>query len=288
MLTRHHDYEAFGQGVHTGTAEVVTQPFAFTARRDDRRAAHMHLRSRQYRPECGAFISRDPSGFSEGPNPYRAYFVPNYADPSGHFAASIVGSSFDKRGTYDVFVRYELHRAPCTGFVVQRIRFIEGLSKCPKLPWPPITYPFFEVLGGRYKKGQRVKITDYWSGRSPFTESLGVELRVSTVKFFCEDPKDDPQEQDTGVGDLYEDLPPGWSLENPMAPGAPTGYDKPHWWDKPSAAAEGATARMAYAWCCCSPYAIELHHVSARSAPGAAVHTLEEPGVGMPPLFGGQ
>ena len=40
-------------------------------------------RARFYHAELGRFISRDPIGYVDGMSLYRAYFAPNYLDPSG-------------------------------------------------------------------------------------------------------------------------------------------------------------------------------------------------------------
>ena len=40
-------------------------------------------RARYYHAELGRFISRDPIGYVDGMNLYRAYFVPTYVDPTG-------------------------------------------------------------------------------------------------------------------------------------------------------------------------------------------------------------
>jgi hypothetical protein len=47
------NYEAFGQGVHTGTVEAVRQPFAFTGRRRDKHRGQMHYRHRAYLLRAG-------------------------------------------------------------------------------------------------------------------------------------------------------------------------------------------------------------------------------------------
>jgi RHS repeat-associated protein len=42
-------------------------------------------RARYYHAELGRFISRDPIGYVDGMNLYRAYFVPGLVDPDGLF-----------------------------------------------------------------------------------------------------------------------------------------------------------------------------------------------------------
>lgn len=43
-----------------------------------------YFRARMYSAQLGRFISRDPFGYVDGMSLYRAYFVPEGIDPSGH------------------------------------------------------------------------------------------------------------------------------------------------------------------------------------------------------------
>jgi RHS repeat-associated protein len=63
MHPRDQNYEAFGQGVHTGTVEAVRQPFGFAGRESDRTAALMYYRTRQYDPRIGVMRSRNWWGY---------------------------------------------------------------------------------------------------------------------------------------------------------------------------------------------------------------------------------
>jgi RHS repeat-associated protein len=100
-----YDYEAFGQHVHTSTAETVRQAFAFTGRRRDSPVAHLHLRNRQYGPEAGRLLARDPlhppaSGAPLLSNAY-GYVAGNpttRSDPSGLKGETIWACSLEARG----------------------------------------------------------------------------------------------------------------------------------------------------------------------------------------------
>ena len=51
-----------------------------------------YKRARIYSAQLGRFISRDPLGFVDGMSLYRAYFVPNYVDPTGRSYQECVDS----------------------------------------------------------------------------------------------------------------------------------------------------------------------------------------------------
>jgi|GEM_PF-5582363 len=83
-ITDTYIFSAFGELVaRTGT---TFNPFGYkgavgyytnTATND------IYVRARTYEPVIGRWLSMDPLGFVDGPNLYRAYFVPMGADPSG-------------------------------------------------------------------------------------------------------------------------------------------------------------------------------------------------------------
>jgi RHS repeat-associated protein len=57
--------------------------YTFTGRRSDPESDLMYFRNRYYSPELGRFVTRDPSGFADGPNLYIAGFVPGLLDSFG-------------------------------------------------------------------------------------------------------------------------------------------------------------------------------------------------------------
>jgi len=60
----------------------------FTGYIADGETGLLHARARQYSSLLGRFCSRDPLGYIDGDNFYRAYFVPNDIDPSGMSSSS--------------------------------------------------------------------------------------------------------------------------------------------------------------------------------------------------------
>ena len=73
---------------------LIDNPYLFQGRRLDEESGLYYFRNRQYDPEHGRFISRDPSGPVDGPNLYA--FVNNnpinYIDPMGLDAIPFEGS----------------------------------------------------------------------------------------------------------------------------------------------------------------------------------------------------
>jgi RHS repeat-associated protein len=57
--------------------------YAHSGRQFDHETALFYYRARAYDARLGRFISRDPIGYTDGPNLYRAYFIPNSVDPTG-------------------------------------------------------------------------------------------------------------------------------------------------------------------------------------------------------------
>jgi RHS repeat-associated protein len=89
-IKERYSYTAYGERTiwsSTGTklsSSGVANSFGFTGRYHDSDSGVMDFRSRQYDPRLGRFISRDDA-YRDGLNLYLAYFVPNGADPFGHF-----------------------------------------------------------------------------------------------------------------------------------------------------------------------------------------------------------
>lgn len=83
-------YDAYGEGTTYDAlwadplaASRVGNPYLFTGRRLDPETGLLYFRARMYSPLQGRFVSRDPLGYVDGMNLYRAYFVPNGTDPTG-------------------------------------------------------------------------------------------------------------------------------------------------------------------------------------------------------------
>ena len=55
-------------------------------------------RARIYSAQLGRFISRDPMGFVDGMNRYRAYFVPGELDPRGNVCVKKCSPAFEDTG----------------------------------------------------------------------------------------------------------------------------------------------------------------------------------------------
>jgi RHS repeat-associated protein len=78
-------------GGHERAASVLANQIGYTGRYHDPATGLIDFRSRQYDPRLGRFLSRDDD-YRDGMSLYRAYFVPNGTDPSGHGALQVSGA----------------------------------------------------------------------------------------------------------------------------------------------------------------------------------------------------
>jgi len=104
-VVERYEYNAYGEATTfdaTWANPMATSrfgnPYLFTGRRLDPETGLMYFRARMYSPEMGRFVSRDPSGYVDGMNLYRGYFVPNGTDPTGTRWARVQGT-YDCGGT---------------------------------------------------------------------------------------------------------------------------------------------------------------------------------------------
>ena len=67
----------------TWSGTRFTRQKPWSKRFENQKLSLRYKRARYYHAQLGRFISRDPLGFVDGLNLYRAYFVPNMVDPSG-------------------------------------------------------------------------------------------------------------------------------------------------------------------------------------------------------------
>lgn len=74
-------FDGAGNELPGGSAE--NNRYMYTGREWDADLALYHYRARMYDPYSGRFCSRDPIGYEDGQNLYRAYFVPSKVDPFG-------------------------------------------------------------------------------------------------------------------------------------------------------------------------------------------------------------
>jgi RHS repeat-associated protein len=88
-------YTAYGEEV--ARAGTTTNPFGYKGAvgyYTNAETSDIYVRARTYAPAIGCWLSKDPAGFIDGPNLYRAYFVPNGIDPLG-LAWSVSFKSID-------------------------------------------------------------------------------------------------------------------------------------------------------------------------------------------------
>ncbi|MEQ1903256.1 MAG: RHS repeat-associated core domain-containing protein [Pirellulaceae bacterium] len=73
-------------GEEVARTGVTTNPFGYKGAvgyYTNSTTNDIYVRARTYQPTTGRWLSADPLGFVDGPNVYRAYFVPAGVDPSG-------------------------------------------------------------------------------------------------------------------------------------------------------------------------------------------------------------
>jgi len=94
-ITDTYIFSAYGELVaRTGT---TTNPFGYKGAvgyYTNSATGDIYVRARSYQPVTGRWLSMDPLGFVDGPNLYRAYFVPRSFDATG----SDVGGSVTRNG----------------------------------------------------------------------------------------------------------------------------------------------------------------------------------------------
>ena len=81
------EYDAYGR-VLSETGTVGFQPFGFAGGLWDRDSGLVHFGAREYDPEVGRFLSKDPVGFDSGASNLYAYAADDpvsFVDPSGQF-----------------------------------------------------------------------------------------------------------------------------------------------------------------------------------------------------------
>jgi len=82
-------YDAYGKRTVTNAAgtpiaaSTIGQQRGFTGYYLDAETGLYYARARMYSAGLGRFVSRDPLGYIDGKSLYRAYFSPNFLDPTG-------------------------------------------------------------------------------------------------------------------------------------------------------------------------------------------------------------
>ena len=93
-------YDAYGKvqfytaGWSTKSGTSYGTVHTFTGREYDSESGLYYFRARYYDPSLGRFVGRDPIGYADGMNLYRAYFVPGGLDPSGLDVVWMLGRQF--------------------------------------------------------------------------------------------------------------------------------------------------------------------------------------------------
>ena len=83
IVVERYGYSAYGGRDVVVDEPTLDQPYGFTGRRLDDETGLWYFRARYYDDELGRFTARDPIGYVDGLNAYRAYFSINGLDPTG-------------------------------------------------------------------------------------------------------------------------------------------------------------------------------------------------------------
>ena len=125
-------YTAYGEEVaRTGT---TTNPFGYKGAvgyYTNAETNDIYVRTRTYEPALGCWLSADPIGFIDGPNLYRAYFVPNGVDPFGE--KSILRPDTDPVILFDLD-DFDIDLIGCDSKVWKEVRLSYGFHFVSILP----------------------------------------------------------------------------------------------------------------------------------------------------------
>jgi RHS repeat-associated protein len=224
---------------------------------------------REYAPQLGRWLSRDPIGERGGANLFA--FVSNdpqsKVDSDGRLTITLKYFSKDHTtcGERGVSWIFRLDKsAPCDGYLVQQVEKHEVEHTCDKsqiiatpIKLTSVWWEAWPVSKGETVSDDTIKegSTDM-SNRLPSYDTCGSAVSHGTVKFYCkyttgdlggiQRPPTDPPEPKWLL-----DLGLGWGpYQAALSGGLPGTLVKPIWWDSPSV--EGPAYRWASSyWNCC-------------------------------------
>ena len=157
-------YDAWGEVLNrTGTTENPFQWIGAWGYYKDETTGLYYVRRRNLRPSTGRWTSPDPLLFTDGPNLYVAYFVPNLADPSGMDHQSGACNEFEKwyraEAVRGLKWTNELPNCPCKlekcpTYIGDGTKFIFFYNPDPSI-WSNPAGPWF---GSKYHPGAYVEI----------------------------------------------------------------------------------------------------------------------------------
>jgi RHS repeat-associated protein len=131
----------------------------------------IYVRARTYQPVTGRWLSRDPLTFVDGPNLYRAYFVPNGLDPDGLMSLSLRELHCSGCGDQSAFWGIKTDGGT---YVIQKICFSLTLTLCEPDDEQRCCTPTEEkscrkCIFERLLIPDKIKVTDHW--KLPFKNS---------------------------------------------------------------------------------------------------------------------
>ncbi|MCB0183999.1 MAG: RHS repeat-associated core domain-containing protein, partial [Caldilineaceae bacterium] len=178
------DYQPYGEctflsssyGASTNLYDWTT---LFTGRELDLESKLYYFRARYLHSKIGTFLSRDPLGYVDGLNAYRAYFVPDGLDPTG------LQLNPDSRYFWDIYADTEWSEGDSADWnILDEFRGRATMDHAPDCP--DCMDRLSELTGGTFMLNIKTRVTKKTqSGKSTITTYPFVSCNIRLVCADC-------------------------------------------------------------------------------------------------------
>jgi RHS repeat-associated protein len=255
----------------------IANRYTYTGREWDETLGLHHFRARWMSPLAGRFLGRDPieyRGSKWNLNEFGQAKALSRVDPSGKISVIPLHDNFLKlkkcEDPSEIYWDFHLDDpAPCDGYIIQKVTIYCNIEQCNQnggctAPSTPVNKgvaasSYFEVwpikkdnwIVDQRLNPKNMTYTDRSRIIAP-NDTCGFFYMTGEIKFYCENPSDDPRPTQVGTGPLLHQNPVtvnacGLSVTSGVLPGT---TNQPSFWDKP--AIEGpATRGHGRIWACC-------------------------------------